>query len=107
MMDLGPTGLAAARRALSPPPLWVGRRFSGFRLSSIESGLAKTRGVNGVVLSSVPYVRLTYQVTPDRQLVLEEFNPASLTLAPQPRLRRAARPLSRPVGGAAQRTVGK
>jgi hypothetical protein len=75
-MDLGPTDIRAVRHALTPSPLWVGRRFAGLRLDTIESGRAKTRGVNGALLSSVPYVRISYG-GPGRQLVIEEFNPSS------------------------------
>jgi hypothetical protein len=73
-MDLGSSRISAVRHLLSPSPLWVGRRFSGLVLSSLDAGAAKVKGVNGVTLASVPYVRLTYGADPPRQLILEEFN---------------------------------
>jgi hypothetical protein len=76
-MELGSATIRVARGTLSPPPLWVGRHFSGFSLKGIRAGAEKVKGVSGVTLAAVPYVRLDYRRGPQGRLVLEEFNSTS------------------------------
>jgi hypothetical protein len=57
-----------ALAALGRPPLWLGRSFEGFQVSSIQVGRDVLRAEDGIVVRPVPFVRFVYGA-----LTLQEF----------------------------------
>lgn len=68
-------GLSPARSALGRKPLWLGRRFQGYPLRSVQSGTYPFGTTKTGALHRAPYVQFSYggSSTADYAFTIEEF----------------------------------
>jgi hypothetical protein len=68
-------GFPAARRALGTTPLWLGPRFGGYVLRSVQTGTYPVGTAKTGALRRAPFVRLYYgtPVDEDYRFSVEEF----------------------------------